>query len=47
LDLLTELGLTAAERRQVDRTGARLNADAEIGVAHLPLWMVLGEKPTQ
>jgi SAM-dependent methyltransferase len=47
LDLLRELRLTADERRQIDRIRARLRAQPEIGVAHLPLWMVLGEKPSE
>lgn len=46
LDLLTELPMTEDERRQLDRIRVRLHTDPEIGVAHLPLWMVLGEKPT-
>ena len=46
LDLLAEMDLTADERRQVDRIRTQLQAQPEFGVAHLPLWMVLGEKPS-
>lgn len=44
LDLLSELALTTDERSQVDRIAQQLRPNAS--VAHLPLWMVLGEKPS-
>lgn len=46
LDLLAELALTEDEQQHVERIRARLSVEPETGVAHLPLWMVLGEKPS-
>jgi SAM-dependent methyltransferase len=47
LDLLNELPLTADERRHSDRIAQQLQSQRAVAVAHLPLWMVLGEKPSE
>lgn len=46
LDLLSELRLTNEEQRQVARIRSHLQSHPERGVAYLPLWMVMGEKPS-
>ncbi len=46
LDFLAELDLTASEQLQVDRIRTHMVQHPSAGVAHLPLWMVLGEKPS-
>lgn len=45
LDLLAELDLTENQRQQLQRVRGYMQANPTIGVAHLPLWMVLGQKP--
>ena len=45
LDLLTELPLNESEVKSVKSIRSNLQSLNEPVVAHLPLWMVLGEKP--
>jgi SAM-dependent methyltransferase len=45
LDFLTELPLTGQERRQIEPIDQWLKQHPGEGTSHLPLWMVLGEKP--
>ncbi len=46
LDFLTELPLTGQERRHIERIQQWLKRHPGEGTSHLPLWMVLGEKPS-
>jgi len=44
LDLLSELPLTDVQRQRVDRIRSEFSTPEDTAIAHLPLWMVLGEK---
>ncbi len=46
LDLLAELELLANEAKELARVRHNLETHSDIAVAHLPLWMVIGEQPT-
>ena len=45
IDLLTDLPLTSEEASRVDQVRAAVRRPSGGAVAHLPCWLVLGEKP--
>jgi hypothetical protein len=46
IDFLTELPLSQEERKKMKAIRQWLREHPDEGICHLPLWMVLGEKPS-